>query len=104
MTPPENGTKAALEHLGQQIDRLWENKASAEALRHALEDISEIKQALQSVERTITGRVQERYAEREAAARERKIDRRWMVGTILTATGLVIAAMAILLPTLSGGG
>lgn len=104
MNPPENGTKQALSNLEEQVRRLWQDKASAEALAYAVEDIREIKTALQSVERTITGRAAERANERESAARERKMDRRWMVGTILTATGLVIAAMAILLPTLSGGG
>ena len=104
MTPAENGTKQALDDIRKQIDRLWIEKASAESLKYALEVLGELKDAVESIEQTITGRAEQRLVERETAARERKLDRRWMVGTILTATGLVIAAMAILLPTLSGGG
>jgi hypothetical protein len=112
---PENGTRQAIEDIREQVRRLDREKASAEALAYTVEDVREIKLALQSIERTISGRLQsiektitdraqQRVTEREAAARERKLDRRWMVWAIFTATGLVIAAMAILLPTLNGGG
>lgn len=102
--PPENGTKQALDDIREQVRRLWAEKASAESLKYALEVLAELKDAVESIEKTITGRAVQRLEEREAAARERKLDRRWMVGTVMFATGLVISAMAILLPTLSGGG
>ena len=104
MTPSENGNQQALEDIREQVRRLWAEKASAEALKYTVDALGELKGAVESIERTITGRAEQRVAEREAAARERKLDRRWMVGTILFATGLVISALAILLPTLSGGG
>lgn len=36
----------------------------------------------------------------ETQARERKSDRRWLIGTVLSATLIVISAMAILVPNL----
>lgn len=101
--PPENGTKQALDDIREQINRLWAEKASVESLKYALEDIAEMKTALKHIERVIAARPGEREKEREAAARERKLDRRWMVATALTCVGLIIAAMAILLPALGGG-
>lgn len=89
--------------MGEQISRLWNEKASKESLENAVADISEIKEAVQEIQKVMAARPVERERERKAALRERKTDRRWMVGTVLTGVGLIIAAMAILLPALAGG-
>lgn len=102
--PANNGLQATVAYLSKEVDKLWEEKASREALANALGDIGEIKTALQGIQEVMAARPFEREQERKAVARERKIDRRWMVGTVLTGVGLLIGAMAILLPALSGGG
>jgi CHASE3 domain sensor protein len=104
LTPTENGIKQAVLDLRTQVDRLWAEKASREALVNVQEDIHEIRRALESIEKRFADRVTQRVEEQKAADRERKTDRRWMLGTALTASGLVIAAMAILLPAIGGGG
>jgi CHASE3 domain sensor protein len=104
LTPTENGIRQAVTDLRAQVDRLWNEKASREALTNVQEDIHEIRRALESIEKRFADRVTQRVEEQKAADRERKTDRRWMLGTALTASGLVIAAMAILLPAIGGGG
>lgn len=58
-------------------------------------DVAEVK-------KMILDRAEQRLQERDTSARDRKSDRRWLVGTVGTAASLVIAAMAILLPSLNG--
>lgn len=90
----ENGLRATVDYLKTQVDRLWEHKASSESVATLGRDVREIKTQLSELLALIEKR-------QEAAGKERKSDRRWMIGTSLTAAGLVIAALGIILPHLS---
>lgn len=96
------------EDVAREIDRLDRRILAIEhvALRYAVIDVelSTIKEDVAELKTLFATRAVERARERDTSARDRKADRRWMIGVISTATGLVIAAMAILLPALSNGG
>jgi hypothetical protein len=110
----ENGLREALSTLRREADRLWEHKASKTEVAYVREnqvrfeaavqsDIAEIKDSIAEVKKVIERRADERVEERKSLDHERKTDRRWYIGTVLAALGLVIAAMAILIPILTGG-
>lgn len=61
------------------------------------EDLQECTAAVKAVKAEVEKDRAELRAREEALRRERKLDRRWMVGTVLVAAGLVISAMALLL-------
>lgn len=104
MTPDRNGGTETFGWRLRELETDMDKKASKEALGYVIQDISSIRQDIGEIKKVISARAGERQAEMKEQARERKIDRRWMIGTIFTAVGLVIGAMAILLPALSSGG
>jgi hypothetical protein len=100
--------------ISREIAQLWRR---IEALDDVRERLSVIEQGVEVIERELhdcragvrgiaesfAKRTEAREIERKTRERERKLDRRWQVGAALTAAGLVIAALAILIPVLSGG-
>lgn len=90
-----NGVKATLDHHRDQIDRLWENKASKEALNNVATDVAEIRDDVRKMREGLEAR-------QHAQASERKSNIRWLVGTALVAVGLVLTGMALILPYLVG--
>lgn len=128
----QNGLAQRITHAEDGIRDLREHKASKEALAHVIDDLRDTERTLEKIEATLDRRLGqieevvkrrelERQQERELAFKQREEDRatalaerrsdehenrirlRWMIGTALTCTGLLIAAAAVLLPAISGG-
>lgn len=79
---------------GQQINTLSDLRSELAGLRQKVDDVSDnTHSCVNSLERLKTDL--EKRASDQAV--ERKADRRWMVGILLTTTGLIIAALAIFL-------
>lgn len=98
MTPMDQEVTRELDHLDRRlmaVEHVPLRIAAMEVEMSGLrEDVNELKELF-------SARVRERAHERDRSREERKSDRRWLIGTTATAAGLVIAAMAILLPALS---
>jgi hypothetical protein len=58
---------------------------------------AECLRKLEALELRMNLRDEQRLEERKAQAQERKADRRWLVLTLLTVAGLIIAALGIFL-------
>jgi hypothetical protein len=58
---------------------------------------AECLRKLDALELRMNRRDEQRLEERKAQAQERKADRRWLVLTLLTVAGLIIAALGIFL-------
>jgi hypothetical protein len=60
------------------------------------EDTSECRTGVERIQSSLEKRNEQRETERKEAVAERKSDRRWLTGTILTSAGLVIAGVGLL--------
>lgn len=93
--------------VARELDRLDRRVMSIEVIPMKIAsvevELSGIKEDIARLNRQFERRAEERKQEHKAAAQERKQDRRWLVGSVFMAAGLVISALAILVPILSSG-
>lgn len=66
-------------------------------LRHLKDDTSACHKSVRELRREFNNYREEQQDLIEAHRLERKQDRRWMIGTVLTSAALVVAAMGVLL-------
>lgn len=63
---------------------------------------TDCRSAISELAHAFAERAKARETERKAREADRKADRRWQLGAVFTAAGLIIAAIAILVPLLTG--
>lgn len=98
-----NGVQASIRYLEEQVGRLWEHKASKDNLTHLEGDIEDIRRDLGSIKSIMDQRIIDRQKEKDEGFKERKADRRWIIGTILVSAGVIVAALTLIVSTLQGG-
>lgn len=102
MNPPERirWTDSRVDDLANEVRALRDVPKGmgelAVEMRHVQQDTNACHTALRELRDDFQAYCEEQAQTHEAHRLERKSDRRWMIGTALTAAGLVIAAMAIL--------
>lgn len=74
----------------------WTAPRLDDAFREVREDISECKRGINEINAQLAARTEQRIVERDRRDQDRKADRRWFVGSIFTAAGLVIATVGLL--------
>lgn len=104
--------------IGEQIGQLWARlneldrtnerlalleRGVAELAEDQRIGLADCRDAVKTLTDAFALRAAAREAERRERERDRKTDRRWLIGAILTSAGLVVAAMAVLIPLLVTG-
>lgn len=66
--------------------------------RNLREDVGHCFDSIRDVDKKLTRAEEQRAKREDEQRRERVLDRRWMVGSAISAAALVIAALALILP------
>lgn len=107
-TPPQNGVQFRLGRIESDLDRLGRRIESvADIVARRAETVAEIRATLENARieaRQCNENVRaldEKLDQREETKRtERRQDRRFLVGTVVSAAGIIIAALALLINAL----
>lgn len=92
------GIQAEVAKLGSvpiEQARMSERVASLEGTQRRLEE--KMDRHFDELERLINSDKHDRQVEQQQRDHERKLDRRWLVGTVLMSTSIIVAALGLLL-------
>jgi hypothetical protein len=84
----------AVRQQGEQLNALVDMRVEMTSLRDKVDGVQEDTHVTVAALEKLKENLEKRAVDQ---AKERKADRRWMVATLLTTAGLVVAALAIFL-------